>query len=175
MSDASHSHEEEAHEGPVKTPKQLVVTIFFSFVIPIFVCVMLATYVTTDPRPAAGSRAGGGAQIRRTRLPARPFPTPMSNTINAAGTWVPRLREQVARVVVGQQYLVDRLLIGLLANGHVLLEGVVYSRGRVWVATQPGEALWLESAGGGLRVASADTWLAAMTPEAAARLKKPAA
>jgi MoxR-like ATPase len=48
----------------------------------------------------------------------------MSTTINAAGTWVPRLREQVARVVVGQQYLVDRLLIGLLANGHVLLEGV---------------------------------------------------
>ncbi|MFB9782453.1 ribosome hibernation factor-recruiting GTPase MRF [Rhodococcus baikonurensis] len=47
----------------------------------------------------------------------------------------------------------------------VLLEGVVYSRGRVWVATQPGEALWLESAGGGLRVASADTWLAAMTPQ----------
>ena len=48
----------------------------------------------------------------------------MSNSITAAGTWVPRLREQVARVVVGQQYLVDRLLIGLLANGHVLLEGV---------------------------------------------------
>ena len=48
----------------------------------------------------------------------------MSTNINAAGTWVPRLREQVARVVVGQQYLVDRLLIGLLANGHVLLEGV---------------------------------------------------
>jgi MoxR-like ATPase len=48
----------------------------------------------------------------------------MSNTINASGTWVPRLREQVARVVVGQQYLVDRLLIGLLGNGHVLLEGV---------------------------------------------------
>ena len=48
----------------------------------------------------------------------------MSTNINAAGTWVPRLREQVARVVVGQQYLVDRLLIGLLANGHVLLEGM---------------------------------------------------
>ncbi|WP_245005959.1 MULTISPECIES: ribosome hibernation factor-recruiting GTPase MRF [Rhodococcus] len=47
----------------------------------------------------------------------------------------------------------------------VLLDGVVCSRGRVWVATQPGEALWLESAGGGLRVASADTWLAAMIPE----------
>ena len=47
----------------------------------------------------------------------------------------------------------------------VLLDGVVTSRGRVWVATQPDEALWLESAGGGLRVASADRWLAAMTPE----------
>lgn len=47
----------------------------------------------------------------------------------------------------------------------VLLEGVVSARGRVWVATQPDEALWLESAGGGLRVASANRWLAAMTPE----------
>jgi MoxR-like ATPase len=35
-----------------------------------------------------------------------------------------RLREEIATVVVGQHYLVDRLLIGLLANGHVLLEGV---------------------------------------------------
>ena len=48
----------------------------------------------------------------------------MSQHTTAAGTWVPRLREQVGRVVVGQQYLVDRLLVGLLANGHVLLEGV---------------------------------------------------
>lgn len=47
----------------------------------------------------------------------------------------------------------------------VLLDGVVTARGRVWVATQPDEALWLESAGGGLRVASADRWLAAMTNE----------
>ncbi len=43
---------------------------------------------------------------------------------DSAGTWVPRLRAEVARVVVGQQYLVDRLLVGLLANGHVRLEGV---------------------------------------------------
>ena len=30
----------------------------------------------------------------------------------------------MARVIVGQKYLVDRLIVGLLANGHVLLEGV---------------------------------------------------
>jgi len=35
-----------------------------------------------------------------------------------------RLRDEVGRVIVGQRYLIDRLLIGLLANGHVLLEGV---------------------------------------------------
>ena len=33
-------------------------------------------------------------------------------------------REEMARVLVGQKYMVDRLLIGLLANGHVLVEGV---------------------------------------------------
>ena len=35
-----------------------------------------------------------------------------------------RLREEIGQVIVGQHYLVDRLIIGLLANGHVLLEGV---------------------------------------------------
>ena len=33
-------------------------------------------------------------------------------------------RKEMARVLVGQRYMVDRLLIGLLANGHVLIEGV---------------------------------------------------
>ena len=34
------------------------------------------------------------------------------------------LREEVGKVIVGQSYMVDRLLIALLADGHVLLEGV---------------------------------------------------
>jgi MoxR-like ATPase len=33
-------------------------------------------------------------------------------------------RSEMARVLVGQRYMVDRLLIGLLCNGHVLVEGV---------------------------------------------------
>jgi len=33
-------------------------------------------------------------------------------------------RKEMARVLVGQRYMVDRLLSGLLANGHVLIEGV---------------------------------------------------
>ena len=34
------------------------------------------------------------------------------------------LQAEIARVIVGQHYLVERLLIALLADGHVLLEGV---------------------------------------------------
>jgi MoxR-like ATPase len=34
------------------------------------------------------------------------------------------LREEIAKVIVGQTYMVDRLLVALLADGHVLLEGV---------------------------------------------------
>lgn len=35
-----------------------------------------------------------------------------------------KLREAVGQVIVGQSQMVDRLLVGLLANGHVLVEGV---------------------------------------------------
>jgi len=38
--------------------------------------------------------------------------------------FVNRLTDEVGRVIVGQRYMVERLLIGLLADGHVLMEGV---------------------------------------------------
>ncbi len=43
----------------------------------------------------------------------------------------------------------------------VLLDGVVHARGRLWLATRPDDAFWLESAGAGLRVGAAGPWLAA--------------
>ena len=43
----------------------------------------------------------------------------------------------------------------------VLLDGVVRTRGRIWLATRPDAVLWLESAGGGLQVGHAGEWLAA--------------
>src|SRR3982751_4278766 len=48
----------------------------------------------------------------------------ITQQVQEMGHWIPPLREQISRVVVGQKYLVDRLLLGLLANGHILLEGV---------------------------------------------------
>jgi MoxR-like ATPase len=48
----------------------------------------------------------------------------LTEEVKTAGTWVSAVQNEISRVVVGQKNLVDRLLIGLLANGHVLLEGV---------------------------------------------------
>src|SRR5947199_4753970 len=44
--------------------------------------------------------------------------------VQSQGRWIPDLRQQVCHVIVGQKYLVDSLLLGLIANGHILLEGV---------------------------------------------------
>src|SRR3974390_2215880 len=49
---------------------------------------------------------------------------PLSEQVKATAVWIRKLREEIAHVIVGQEQLVDRLLVGLLANGHVLLEGV---------------------------------------------------
>ncbi|HRL98915.1 MAG TPA: c-type cytochrome [Acidovorax sp.] len=51
----SDTHHEEAHTGPVKTPKQLLLAGFFSFVIPIFAIIGLVLYVTSADKPAAGA------------------------------------------------------------------------------------------------------------------------
>jgi len=48
----------------------------------------------------------------------------LTQQVQELGQWISPVREQVGHVVVGQKYLVDRLLLGLLANGHILLEGV---------------------------------------------------
>src|SRR6478609_514324 len=48
----------------------------------------------------------------------------LNDKIQYQSVFIDRLRDEVARIIVGQQYMVDRLLIGLLSNGHVLLEGV---------------------------------------------------
>ena len=45
------------HEGPIKTPKQLIFAVLYAFVVPIFGIVLLVMFVTADKRPAAGSDA----------------------------------------------------------------------------------------------------------------------
>jgi MoxR-like ATPase len=49
---------------------------------------------------------------------------PLKEQVLETTAWIKSLREEIGRVIVGQEQLVERLLVGLLANGHVLLEGV---------------------------------------------------
>jgi MoxR-like ATPase len=48
----------------------------------------------------------------------------LNEKIQYQGVFIDRLRDEISRVIIGQQHMLDRLLIGLLSNGHVLLEGV---------------------------------------------------
>jgi MoxR-like ATPase len=56
--------------------------------------------------------------------PADATSIPDLESIAAAASWVNPLRSEIGRVLIGQDHLVDRLLIALLTNSHVLLEGV---------------------------------------------------
>lgn len=52
----THEHDHaEAHEGPIKTPKQLIWAVAFAFVVPVVVIILLANYVSSSAKPAAGS------------------------------------------------------------------------------------------------------------------------
>jgi len=48
----------------------------------------------------------------------------INEKIRRESSFVEKINKEISKVIVGQKYMVDRLLIGLLGNGHVLLEGV---------------------------------------------------
>jgi len=48
----------------------------------------------------------------------------LNEKIETTGRFVDKLKEEVGHIIIGQSHMLDRLLIGLLSNGHVLLEGV---------------------------------------------------
>ncbi len=64
--------------------------------------------------------------------PAPPIPAPSSaedakklaEEILQSSRWIQNVRDEMGRVLIGQSHLVDRLLLGLLCNGHILLEGL---------------------------------------------------
>jgi cytochrome c5 len=56
---------EEAHSGPIKTPKQLLAAVFFSFVVPIFAIIGLVYYVTSADRTAPGATVSEKAIAQR--------------------------------------------------------------------------------------------------------------
>lgn len=65
MSDNAH---DEAHTGPIKTPKQLALAVFFSFVVPVFGIIALVYYVAADSKQAPGVSAAEMQQSVATRI-----------------------------------------------------------------------------------------------------------
>ncbi len=50
--------------------------------------------------------------------------TAINAEVQEASAFVQPLLTEINKVVIGQKYLIERLIVGMLANGHVLLEGV---------------------------------------------------
>jgi MoxR-like ATPase len=48
----------------------------------------------------------------------------LNEKIHEASSFVDLLNLELSKVIVGQKYMTERLMIGLLTNGHILLEGV---------------------------------------------------
>ena len=48
----------------------------------------------------------------------------INEKIQRESEFIELLQLELSKVIVGQKYMVERLLIGLLSNGHLLLEGV---------------------------------------------------
>ena len=88
------------------------------------------------PAPASGEQNSANSRYRPAASPP-PTPDPRLSSADSEAAmraareavletsrWIMPLHHEMGRVIVGQRHLIDRLLIALLTNGHVLLEGV---------------------------------------------------
>jgi MoxR-like ATPase len=48
----------------------------------------------------------------------------LNEKINHSATFIDKIHAEIGKIIIGQHHMVERLLIGLLSNGHILLEGV---------------------------------------------------
>ena len=74
--------------------------------------------------PSAPSAANAEADVRPSESPVTGDAKQLADQLSAFRDDFARLREEVGRVIVGQQEIVDGTLAAMIAGGHVLLEGV---------------------------------------------------
>ncbi|HEY5463614.1 MAG TPA: AAA family ATPase [Hanamia sp.] len=48
----------------------------------------------------------------------------LNEKINHSASFIDKIHAEIGKIIIGQNHMVERLLIGLLSNGHILLEGV---------------------------------------------------
>ena len=161
MSDAQHS-EHEVHEGPIKTPKQLIVAVVASFVVPVVVIIMLANYVDFGGKSGAGSdgmseqavarrlQPVGSIEVRDASSPAtlktgeQVFQAQCGACHANGAAGAPKLGDGSAwgpRVKTGYDALLNSALKGkgaMGAQGGGDLSDVEIGRGVVYMANQGG-------------------------------------
>ena len=86
----------EAHEGPIKTPTQLIWTVIASFVVPIMAIILLVNFVVMGDRPAAGTRALDAEAVAQ-----RLAPVGRVDLRDATAAAVVRTGEQVYQAACG--------------------------------------------------------------------------
>ncbi|MDZ5458109.1 c-type cytochrome [Azohydromonas lata] len=92
-SNSHHTPDHEApHEGPIKTPRQLIWAVLFAFIVPIAGIVLLVTYVGAGKKPGAGSDFMAAEAVAR-RI--QPVGTVTIREANAGGAGVLKTGEQV--------------------------------------------------------------------------------
>jgi cytochrome c5 len=90
----SNTQPHEEHESPIKTPKQLIVTIVLSFILPIIIIILLVKLVTTGDQVGAGSDILGPEATQK-----RIAPVAKLDLVDASGPKVFKTGEQVYTAV----------------------------------------------------------------------------
>ncbi|MEJ5032090.1 c-type cytochrome [Comamonas sp. MYb69] len=151
--------QEEAHTGPVRTPKQFLWTVIFAFVIPVFAIIGLVTYVTSANKsgPGAADNAGsiesrlqkvGSVEIRDANRPLKSGQEvyqAQCATCHATGTaGAPKFEDAAAwapRIKTGLEALLHSALAGkgaMAPQGGGDFEDTEIARGVVYMANAAG-------------------------------------
>jgi hypothetical protein len=113
-------HEEE-HHSPIKTPKQLIVTVVLSFILPVIIIILLANLVTAGVTVGAGSDTLGPEATAK-----RIAPIARLDLVDASGPKVYKTGEQVYKAVCAGCHVAGAA--GALGGAKPFTGGAVWGR-----------------------------------------------
>jgi cytochrome c5 len=194
MSDNIHE-EHEATTGPIKNPKQLLITVLASFVIPIFIIISLVKFVTSGDKPAAGAtdvnaaiaariHPVGMVEIRDANRPLKTgeevFKAQCTTCHSAGVAGAPKFGDKTAwapRIKQGYEALLNSALHGKNAmppQGGGDFEDVEIGRAVVYMANAGGADFPVPDRPAGTTTANAGDSAAAVVPAPAGMATAPA-
>ena len=155
----SEQHHEEAHTGPIKKPKQLLLAVFFSFVVPVFIIIGLVKFVTSSESTGPGAANAemskavrlqkvGSVEIRDANRPLRAgeevYKSQCSACHATGAAGAPKFQDAAAwgpRIKQGLETLVHSALAGkgaMAAQGGGEFNDTEIARGVVYMTNAAG-------------------------------------